>query len=56
MPWDQVMHKWGAGTLKSSTGKPVKDQKQALAIMYSEKEAAKHGKKEYKASGFGRKK
>jgi hypothetical protein len=38
MPSDQVMHKWKAGTLKSGgSGKPVKSQKQAVAIMLSEK-------------------
>lgn len=52
MPWDQVMHKWGAGTLKSGgSGKPVKSQKQALAIMYSEKGEAKK-KPEYRSHKF----
>lgn len=38
MPWDEVMHKWKAGTLKSGgSGKPVKSQQQAIAIMESEK-------------------
>lgn len=42
------MHKWKAGTLKSGgSGKPVKDQKQAVAIMLSEKRAAEAGNKEY---------
>jgi hypothetical protein len=49
MPWNEVMHKWGAGTLKSGSGQPVKSQKQALAIMFSEKRKAKAGKKEYQA-------
>jgi hypothetical protein len=49
MPWNEVMHKWGAGTLKSGSGAPVKSQKQAVAIMFSEKRAAKSGKSEYKA-------
>lgn len=50
MPWNQVMDKWKAGKLKSgSSGKPVKKQKQAVAIMLSEKRAAKAGKKEYQA-------
>lgn len=50
MPWNQVMHKWGQGTLKSGgSGKPVTSQKQAVAIMYSEKRAAAHGKTEYAA-------
>jgi hypothetical protein len=56
MPWDAVMDKWKSGTLKSGgDGKPVKNQKQAVAIMLSEKRAAEGGKKEYKASGVGRK-
>lgn len=56
MPWDKVMDKWKSGSLKSGgDGKPVKNQKQALAIMLSEKRAAEGGKKEYKASGVGRK-
>ena len=44
------MHKWKAGKLKSGgSGKAVKSQKQAVAIMLSEKRAAAHGKKEYQA-------
>lgn len=50
MPWDEVMDKWKAGTLKSGgSGKPVKSQAQAVAIMESEKRAAQHGKKEYQS-------
>lgn len=49
MPWDQVLHKWKSGTLKSSSGQPVHSQKQAVAIMLSEKRAAAHGKTEYKS-------
>jgi len=60
MPWNEVMDKWKSGKLKSGgDGKPVKDQKQAVAIMLSEKRKAQGGKKEYqakKAPGFGRKK
>ena len=42
------MDKWKAGTLKSGgSGKPVSGQKQAVAIMLSEKRAAQGGKKEY---------
>lgn len=49
MPWNEVMHKWGKGELKSGgSGKPVKSQAQAIAIMLSEKRAAK-GKKEYQS-------
>jgi len=51
MPWDQVMHKWGKGLLHSGSkhGPAVKSQKQAVAIMLSEKRKAKVGKKEYKS-------
>ena len=61
LPWNEVMDKWKSGSLKSGnkeTGKPVKNQKQAVAIMLSEKRAAEDGKTEYKAKarGFGRKK
>jgi hypothetical protein len=42
MPWTAVMNKWKSGSLKSGgSGKPVKDQKQAVAIMLSEKRKAK---------------
>jgi len=45
------MHKWASGKLKSGgSGKPVKSQKQAVAIMLSEKRAAEHGKSEYHAA------
>ena len=48
MPYTEVMHKWKAGTLKSGgSGKPVKNQKQAVAIMLSEKRKADSGDKEY---------
>jgi hypothetical protein len=50
MPWDAVMGKWKAGSLKSGgTGKPVKSQKQAIAIMLSEKRQAEGGKTEYQS-------
>ena len=50
MPWDEVLHKWKAGKLYSGgNGKPVKNQKQAVAIMLSEKRAAEGGKTEYKS-------
>jgi hypothetical protein len=50
MPWDAVMSKWKAGSLHSGSksGPPVHNQKQAVAIMLSEKRAAEHGKSEYK--------
>jgi Family of unknown function (DUF6496) len=50
MPWNEVMSKWKSGKLKSGgSGKPVKSQSQAVAIMLSEKRAAQGGKKEYQA-------
>lgn len=53
MPYDQVMSKWKAGTLKSGgDGAPVKSQKQAVAIMLSEKKKAEEGKKEYQPSAW----
>lgn len=49
MPWDQVMHKWKHGTLKSGgSGKRVKSRKQAIAIMLSEKRKA-GSKPEYRS-------
>ena len=39
---EKVMHEWGKGELKSSSGKKVSDQKQAIAIALSE---ARRGKK-----------
>ena len=48
MPYNRVMGKWKSGTLKSGgSGKPVKSQKQAVAIMLSEKREANAGKREY---------
>lgn len=46
MPWDQVMHKFKHGDLHSGskTGPQVKNRKQAIAIMLSEKRS---NKKEY---------
>lgn len=51
MPYDKVMAKFKAGTLRSgsSKGRPVKNRKQAIAIMLSEKRAAKGGKREYQS-------
>lgn len=52
MPYDQVMSKWKAGTLRSGgSGEPVKSRRQAIAIMLSEKKKAEEGDKEYQASG-----
>ena len=52
-PWNEVMSKWKSGNLHSGSkkGPKVKGQKQAVAIMLSEKRAAKAGKSEYKAKG-----
>lgn len=47
MPWDAVMPKYARGELRSSSGQKVTDRKQALAIMFSEKRAARH-KPEYR--------
>jgi Family of unknown function (DUF6496) len=49
MPYTEVMHKWKAGELHSGSkkGPKVTSQKQAVAIMLSEKRKAKAGKKEY---------
>ena len=46
MPWQEVMHKWGAGNLHSGgkSGPVVKSQKQAVAIMMSEKRKGTHAK------------
>lgn len=51
MPWDQVMSKWKKGKLHSGSkkGGKVKSQKQAVAIMLSEKRKAAGGKKEYQS-------
>jgi len=51
MPWDQVLSKWKAGKLHSGSksGPKVKSQKQAVAIMMSEKRKAQGGKKEYQS-------
>ena len=50
MPYTEVMHKWKSGELHSGSksGPKVSNRKQAIAIMLSEKRAAKRGKKEYK--------
>ena len=49
MPFTEVMHKWKTGKLHSGSksGPPVRGQKQAVAIMLSEKRAAEGGKTEY---------
>lgn len=54
MPFDQVLSKWKAGTLKSGSGDLVRGQKQAVAIMLSEKRKADNGEKpEYKSGLHG---
>lgn len=52
MPWDQVMSKFKHGSLHSGSkkGPPVKNRKQAIAIMMSEKKQAGEGKSEYKST------
>ncbi len=51
MPYDEVMGKWKSGKLHSGSksGPKVKSQKQAVAIMLSEKRASK-SKPEYRSS------
>lgn len=51
MPFDEVMHKFKHGMLHSGSksGPKVKNRKQAIAIMLSEKKKAGEGKKEYKS-------
>lgn len=53
MPFDEVMHKFKKGKLHSSSkkGPKVKNRKQAIAIMMSEKKKAKSGKEEYVSVG-----
>lgn len=49
MPYDEVMDKFKAGTLRSGgDGAPVRKRSQAIAIMLSEKRKAAQGKEEYK--------
>jgi hypothetical protein len=50
VPYTEVMSKWKAGKLHSGSksGPKVKSQKQAVAIMLSEKRASK-SKPEYRA-------
>jgi hypothetical protein len=49
MPYTNVMHEFKHGDLHSGSksGPKVKNRKQAVAIMLSEKRAAAGGKKEY---------
>lgn len=50
MPYTEVMAKWKAGELRSGSkaGPRVTSQRQAVAIMLSEKRAAAKGKREYR--------
>jgi hypothetical protein len=54
MPWDEVLHKFKHGTLRSGGkhGSKVTDRKQAIAIMMSEKRKAKGGVTEYAMKGL----
>lgn len=54
MPWDEVMGKFKSGELHSGSksGPKVKNRKQAIAIMLSEKRAASGGKKEYQSKAL----
>lgn len=49
MPWDEVMSKFKRGKLHSGSkaGPKVRNRKQAIAIMLSEKRKAGRGKREY---------
>ncbi len=47
MPFDEVLPKFKRGDLRSSSGQPVTDRKQAIAIMLSEKKKAEAGDEEY---------
>lgn len=55
MPYDEVMPKFGKGMLHSGSksGPKVTNQKQAVAIMLSEKRKAQGGKKEYQSKKKG---
>lgn len=49
MPWDEAMAKKKAGVLYSGSGDKVTSQKQAVAIMLSEKRKAEGGDAEYRS-------
>ncbi len=55
MPFDEVMHKFGAGKLHSGSksGPKVGNPKQAVAIMLSEKRKAQGGDTEYQSKDKG---
>lgn len=48
----KVMGEFEAGTLKSSSGEPVKDPKQAMAIALSEAGVSKEGKSDDYIAGY----
>lgn len=56
MPFTEVLGKFKRGELHSgsSGGPKVKDRKQAVAIMLSEKRKAQSGKTEYQPKGSGK--
>ena len=56
MPYDEVLKKFKRGSLRSGSGSQVKNRKQAIAIMLSEKREAEGGKSEYQSAlkRFGR--
>lgn len=58
MPYTEVMHKFKKGMLHSGSdkGPKVKNRKQAIAIMMSEKRKADEGDKEYQPKGMKDKK
>ena len=53
MPYDQVMSKFKRGSLNSGSGGLVKNRKQAIAIMLSEKRKAQGGNSEYQPVDTG---
>lgn len=52
MPWNEVMHKFKAGTLKRADGAPVKSRDEAIAIMLSEKRTAENKPKSKKGKEY----
>jgi Family of unknown function (DUF6496) len=56
MPFNEVMPKFKRGLLRSggAGGPVVRNRKQAIAIMLSEKKKADAGDQEYQASGSGK--
>jgi hypothetical protein len=54
MPWNKVLSKFKAGTLKSGGTKKVVKRKQAIAIMLSEKRKAASGERPEYAALYGK--